>query len=536
MADTVRIALAQLNTTVGDVHGNGELVREWAGRARTEGADLVVFPELTLSGYPPEDLLLKPHFLGAIERELQSLAGNLAIPALVGFPERAGELVYNSAALIRGGAVEAVYRKARLPNYAVFDEKRYFEVGSDPLVFEVEGVPLGVTICEDDWAAGGTGLAAAQAGAAMILNLSASPYHAGKGSTRIGEVLQPRAAEYGVPVAMCNLVGAQDELVFDGQSAVVAPSGDVVARAPQFEPSLLIVEAPSGAGPATEPLAPEAEIYGALVLGLGDYVGKNGFSRVVFGLSGGIDSALVALLAVDALGPDRVTAISMPSRYSSSGTRSDAEAIASNLGVDFGEIPIEGAFEAFEAALAPRFDGRAPDIAEENIQARIRGTLLMALSNKFGWLVVTTGNKSEMSVGYATLYGDMAGGFALIKDVFKGTVYDLVRWRNEKAGRELVPASVLERPPSAELRVDQTDQDSLPPYDVLDGILAGYVEDDLGIEDLVAAGYGREDVERIVRMVDLSEYKRRQAPPGVRISEKAFGRDRRLPITNRFRG
>jgi NAD+ synthase (glutamine-hydrolysing) len=536
MADQVRIALAQANTTVGDVEGNGALVREWAARAQEDGVDLVVFPELTLSGYPPEDLLLKPHFLAAVDRELQALAGDLGVPALVGFPEADGDLVHNSAALIRAGRVEAVYRKARLPNYAVFDEKRYFEPVPGSLVFEIQGLPVGVTICEDDWAGGGPGAEAAAAGAALILNLSASPYHAGKGGMRIDDVLARRAAEYGVPVAMCNLVGGQDELVFDGQSAVVAPDGRVTARAAQFQPELLVFDAQSGEGPVAEPASQLEEIYSALVLGLGDYVGKNAFGRVVFGLSGGIDSALVALLAVDALGSDRVTAVSMPSRYSSSGTRSDAETIASNLGVDFVELPIEGPFGAFGEVLAERFAGREPDIAEENLQARIRGTLVMALSNKFGWLVLTTGNKSEMSVGYATLYGDMAGGFALLKDVFKGTVYDLVCWRNERAGRELVPASVIERPPSAELRAEQTDQDSLPDYDVLDAILEGYVELDLGIEDLVAAGHDRAAVEKVVRLVDLSEYKRRQAPPGVRISEKAFGRDRRLPITNRFRG
>jgi NAD+ synthase (glutamine-hydrolysing) len=536
MAGSARIALAQVNTVVGDVAGNGALVREWSARAAQEGAHLVVFPELTLSGYPPEDLVLKQHFLGAVRRELDVLAGDLALPALIGFPEADGDFVRNSAALIRGGAVEAVYRKARLPNYAVFDEKRYFEPGADALVFELDGVPIGVTICEDDWFADGPGAAAAAGGAEMIVNLSASPYHAGKGNTRVVDVLRPRAAEYGIPVAMCNLVGGQDELVFDGQSSVVAPSGELTAASPQFTQDLLLVEAPSGRGTVTPSLEPLEEIYEALTLGLRDYVAKNGFEHVVFGLSGGIDSALVALLAVDALGPERVSAVSMPSRYSSSGTRSDAGTIAANLGIEFMELPIEEVMEAHERALAERFEGREPDIAEENLQARIRGNLLMALSNKFGWLVVTTGNKSEMSVGYATLYGDMAGGFALLKDVFKGTVYALVAWRNQHEGRELVPASVIDRPPSAELRADQTDQDSLPPYGLLDAILAGYVQDDLGIEELVAAGHPRAEVERIVRLVDLAEYKRRQAPPGVRISPRAFGRDRRMPITNRFRG
>ncbi|MEA2346223.1 MAG: hypothetical protein QOG62_10 [Thermoleophilaceae bacterium] len=536
MADSVRIALAQIDTTVGDVAGNGAMVRERAREAHGAGAALVVFPELTLSGYPPEDLLLKTHFLAAVRAELESLAPDLEIPALVGFPEAADGELFNSAALIRGGVVEAVYRKGRLPNYAVFDEMRYFASGTDPLVFELDGVRLGVTICEDDWLPGGAGALAAADGARMILNLSASPYHLGKGLTRIQEVLRPRAAEYGIPVAMCNLVGGQDELVFDGDSMVVAPAGDIRARAAQFQEALLLIDAPEGAGALTEALPETEEIYRALVLGLRDYVEKNGFRDVVFGLSGGIDSALVALIAVDALGPERVRCVAMPSRYSSEGTRGDADRIAENLGIECLRLPIEDVFNALERTLAEAFAGREPDIAEENLQARIRGTLVMALSNKFGSLVLTTGNKSEMSVGYATLYGDMAGGFALIKDVFKQTVYELVRWRNEQADRELVPASVIERPPSAELRPDQTDQDSLPPYDVLDAILAGYVEEDLGAEEIVARGYERADVERVLRLVDASEYKRRQAPPGVRISVKAFGRDRRLPITNRFGG
>ena len=532
MADSLRIALAQIDTIVGDVAGNARMVREWTERAHGEGASLVVFPELTLSGYPPEDLLLKGHFLNAVARELDSLS-DLPTAALVGFPETDGELLHNSAALVRGGRVEAVYRKGSLPNYAVFDEKRYFEPGADSLVFELDGVLLGVTICEDDWLPGGAGAAAAQAGARMILNLSASPYHAGKGVTRVKDVLGPRSTEYGVPVAMCNLVGGQDELVFDGDSMVVGPGGVVLARAPQFVPHLLVVEAPSGTGPTVASLSDDEEIYRALVLGLRDYVEKNRFRDVVFGLSGGIDSALVALIAVDALGPDRVRCVSMPSRYSSEGTRSDADVIARNLGVDYLTLPIEDVFQAYEAALTEPFAGRDADTTEENLQARIRGTLVMALSNKFGSLVLTTGNKSEMSVGYATLYGDMAGGFALLKDVFKQTVYRLVRWRNQEAGSELVPSSVIDRPPSAELRDDQTDQDSLPPYEVLDAILAGYVEEDLGLEALVAGGHNRADVERVVRLVDGAEYKRRQAPPGVRISPKAFGRDRRMPITNR---
>jgi NAD+ synthase (glutamine-hydrolysing) len=537
VAVSTRIALAQLDTTVGDVAGNGALVREWAARAEQDGAKLALFPELTLSGYPPEDLLLKRHFLDSVERELASLAGDVRLPVLVGFPERRGDLVHNAAALLRDGRIEAVYRKQRLPNYAVFDEERYFAAGSEALVFELDGLPLAVTICEDVWHPGGAGAAGADAGAQIVLNLSASPYHRGKGRARQQEVLAPRAAEYGVPVGMCNLVGGQDELVFDGQSMVVSPAGAAVAAARAFEPQLLAVEAPSGEGPRADALSEPEEIYRALVLGLRDYVAKNGFERVVLGLSGGIDSALVALIAVDALGPERVTCVVMPSRYSSGETQSDARAIAAGLGTDVVEVAIEEMFTAFERALAPRFDGRPPDIAEENVQARIRGTLVMALSNKFGWLVLTTGNKSEMSVGYATLYGDMAGGFAVIKDVFKTTVYELVRWRNRRPGSASpVPESVLTRAPSAELRENQTDQDSLPPYEALDAILAAYVEEDLGIEEIVDRGHDRAEVARVVRLVDAAEYKRRQAPPGVRISVKAFGRDRRMPITNRFRG
>jgi len=575
--DLLRVALAQINPTVGDIAGNARKIAEYTGTAREQGAALVVFPELSLSGYPPEDLLLKTSFLDLAEAALGELAAQThGIVALVGFPERADD-VYNSAAVLADGEVVAVYRKMYLPNYGVFDEQRYFQSGSEAGIFELNGVPIGVTICEDIWEPGPPAMTEALAGAQLIVNLSASPYRAGYGRGRERMLVQ-RAVDNLASVVFVNTVGGQDELVFDGHSLAVDQDGRILARCPQFDEALTLctidprevssarlrdtrhranVRRQRRAAPIAEPpvvhlaslavagdgdtvggstaplLDPEAEVYAALRTGLRDYVDKNGFERVVLALSGGIDSALVALVAADALGPQRVTCVSMPSPFSSEGTRSDARATAERLGVDFMEIPIEDAMKAYDAMLADAFAGREPDIAEENVQARIRGNVVMALSNKFGWLVLTTGNKSELSVGYATLYGDMAGGFAVIKDVFKGWVYRLVRWRNEQAQTELVPSSVLERPPSAELRYEQRDQDSLPPYDVLDAILAGYVEEDLDAVELVRRGLPREDVERVIRMVDRAEYKRRQAPPGIKISTKAFGRDRRLPITNR---
>ena len=577
---SLRIALAQINPTVGDLDGNAAKIREMSDRALSEGAALVVFPELTLTGYPPEDLLLKTHFLDAAGWALEELAAATeGIVTLVGFPERADD-VYNAVAVLADGRVAAVYRKMFLPNYGVFDEQRYFQAGTEPALIEVNGVPVGLTICEDIWEPGPPASAEALAGAQVIVNLSASPYHAGKGVER-ERMLSQRARDNRAAVACCNLVGGQDELLFDGHSVVVDHDGKLLARAPQFDEGLVVCtvdpaaaaaerlhdtrhraavrrerEAGEGAvptlarlevdrsssvedetgGPRAELMGPEEEVYAALVLGLRDYVEKNGFDHVVFGVSGGIDSALVALVAVDALGPERVSCAVMPSPYSSGETQADARAVVRNLGAELIELEIEEAMAAYEAVLARRFDGAAPDITEENLQARIRGNLLMALSNKFGWLVLTTGNKSELSVGYATLYGDMAGGFGVLKDVFKGWVYRLVRWRNERDGRELVPGSVLARPPSAELRHEQRDEDSLPPYDVLDAILEAYVEQDLDAAQIVAQGLPADDVERVIRLVDLAEYKRRQAPPGIRISTKAFGRDRRLPITNRFRG
>jgi NAD+ synthase (glutamine-hydrolysing) len=565
----MRLALAQINPTVGDLAGNAAKIADWIERARGEGADLVLFPELSLPGYPAEDLYLKRHFAAANREAISELAsGVTGIVALVGFAEPSGDHqertpdfsaprldapgprpVHNSLAALADGEVRSVYRKCRLPNYAVFDEARYFEPGIDPVTIEVAGTLVGLTICEDVWVPGPPESLEIEAGAELIVNPSGSPYARGKGGER-ESMLVERARSYGAAFAFCNLVGGQDELVFDGRSILIDRSGRIHARARQFEEELLICELPGPAGPIAEPLTDAAEVYEALKLGLRDYVTKNGFKHVGLALSGGIDSALVALIAADALGPERVTCVIMPSPHSSPETQADARRIAENLGTDLIEIPIESAMGAYEGALAepftrPVLDGAVPrdptrpsepDLAAENIQARIRGNLMMALSNRFGWLVLTTGNKSEMSVGYATLYGDMAGGFAVIKDVPKTLVYELVRYRNGLEGRELVPRSVLERAPSAELRPDQRDSDSLPPYELLDRILEAYVERDHGRDEIVADGLPAETVDEVIRLVDRSEYKRRQAPPGIRITPKAFGRDRRLPITNRFGG
>jgi NAD+ synthase (glutamine-hydrolysing) len=540
----VRVALAQVNPTVGDIDGNAAKVAEWIGAARGGGAELVVFPELCVPGYPAEDLYLKPHFVEANRRAVEELASSVTgIIALVGFAESAPEdadsrRAYNALAVLSDGGVRAVYRKNRLPNYAVFDEQRYFIPGTEPAMVEVGGTRVGLTICEDCWVEGPPASTEAEQGAELIANPSGSPYHRGKGREREG-MFARLARAYDAHFAFCNLVGGQDELVFDGHSFLLDPDGEVIARAAQFEEELLVCEVPSdGAGPVAEPLPDLAEVYGALVLGLRDYVGKNGFGRVGIALSGGIDSALVALLAGDALGPERVTCVVMPSPHSSLETQADARTIAANLGAELVEIPISGAMAEYDSALAGAFgdDGGSPGLAAENIQARIRGNLMMALSNKHGWLVLTTGNKSEMSVGYATLYGDMAGGFAAIKDVPKTLVYELVRFRNAQGAPPPVPTSVIERPPSAELRPDQLDSDSLPPYELLDRVLEAYVERDQGREEMIAAGMPAEVVDEVVRMVDRSEYKRRQAAPGIRITPRAFGRDRRLPITNRFGG
>ena len=556
----MRIALAQINPTVGDVDGNAAKIAEWIRRAEAERADLVVFPELCLPGYPAEDLYLKRHFVAANQAAIEQLAQGVGdTAALVGFAEPvAGSGDYrhahNSLALLAGGEVRAIYRKNRLPNYSVFDEQRYFVPGEEAATVEIAGLKVGLTVCEDIWEEGPPAALEVEEGAELIANPSGSPYHRGKGREREA-MFASRALAYGAHLAFCNLVGGQDELVFDGQSFIVDPSGAVIARAAQFEEELLLCEIPGGGGRLADPLPDLAEVYGALVLGLRDYVAKNGFRHVGLALSGGIDSALVALLAVDAIGAGNVSCVVMPSPHSSDETQADARTIAAGLGAKALEIPIATAMDAYADALAGSFDSEGdrseateeplprdptrpsePDLAAENIQARIRGNLMMALSNKHGWLVLTTGNKSEMSVGYATLYGDMAGGFAAIKDVPKTLVYELVRHRNEVAGRELIPASALEREPSAELRPDQLDSDSLPPYELLDRVLEAYVERDQGREEMVAAGMPGEVVDEVVRMVDRSEYKRRQAAPGIRITPRAFGRDRRLPITNRFGG
>src|SRR4051794_14159117 len=550
----MRIALAQINPTVGAIDANAAKVAEWIGRAREEGAELVVFPELCIPGYPAEDLYLKRHFLAANQRAVEELAQEATgITALVGFAEPAADRsdarhAHNSTAVLADGALQSVYRKNRLPNYSVFDEQRYFIPGSEPMSIELGDLTVGLTICEDVWLPGDPAQAEAEAGARLIANPSGSPYHRGKGRER-EQMFCERSRAYGAYFAFCNLVGGQDELVFDGQSLVTAPDGSVIARGAQFEEELLLCEVPhSGTGPLAEPLGDLDEVYGALTLGLRDYAGKNGFKHVGLALSGGIDSALVAMIAADAVGPDRLSCVVMPSPHSSAETQGDAREIATNLGCELIEVAIEPMMETYKQALSghlhepeaavPRDPTKPsePDLTAENVQARIRGNMMMALSNRHGWLVLTTGNKSEMSVGYATLYGDMAGGFAVIKDVPKGLVYDLVRRRNERAGRELVPASVIERPPSAELRPDQLDADSLPPYDLLDRILESYVERDQGREEMIAAGMPAETVDEVIRLVDRAEYKRRQAAPGIRITPKGFGKDRRLPMTNRFGG
>jgi NAD+ synthase (glutamine-hydrolysing) len=572
----MRLALAQLNTVVGDLDGNRERILSWIERAHGEGADLVLFPELAVTGYPPEDLLLRPSFLRAAERSLELIAAETTgIAALVGTTHLDRDL-FNACAVLAGGSIQGIYHKRFLPNYGVFDEDRYFQSGRELLLLRFGETLVGPTVCEDIWQPGPPATDLTLAGAHVVANISASPFHLGKGRER-EEMLRVRARDNVCFVAFVNAVGGQDELVFDGHSLVVDQEGEVVARAPAFEEALLVVDVdPSTAvghrlrdarrralarerrdlpaprvidlGPAAPVVGPPAEtqvapLLGgleemrlALELGLADYVAKNGFHEVVLGISGGIDSALTAALAAEALGPTRVNCVSMPSRFSSEGTRSDAQRVAENLGTGYLEIPIEPIVEAFRAALEPVFVGMEPGVAEENVQARIRGTLLMALSNKFGWLLVATGNKSEYSVGYATLYGDMAGGFALLKDVYKTDVFRLARYLNERAGRELIPSSVIDRPPSAELRPDQRDEDSLPPYAKLDPVLEAYVELDLSREELSSDGFDPLVVERALALIDKAEYKRRQAPPGVKLRPRAFGRDRRLPITNRWGG
>ena len=567
-----RVGLGQINPTVGDFEGNVQKIVEAIERARALGCQLVAFPELAVPGYPPEDLLFKPAFIEANRKALDVVTrASRGLTVVVGFVDKRDD-IFNAAAILHDGACAGVYHKQYLPNYGVFDENRYFQAGSAAPVFTVGETTFGVNVCEDIWYPTGPTTQQALAGAELVVSINASPYHAGKGYQR-DRLIATRAADDLVYVAFVNTVGGQDELVFDGASLIVNEHGEIVARGRQFVEDFVAadldldavfharlhdsrrrkekrgaVEVPRftlgglpepAAPPLPErdvtPLAPVAEVFEALVLGTRDYVRKIGFGHVVIGLSGGIDSALVAAIAVEALGRDNVTGVTMPSPYSSAGTRGDAERLATNLGIAFQTLPITPTFEGFKKTLEPAFKGAKEDVAEENIQARIRGTLLMALSNKFGWLVLTTGNKSEIAVGYSTLYGDMAGGFAVIKDVPKTLVYEIARHVNERAGRELIPQSIFDRAPSAELRPDQTDQDTLPPYPELDAILQAYVEEDRGVSELVALGFKEETVRRVIRMVDTNEYKRRQGPIGVKITPRAFGRDWRLPIVNRFR-
>ena len=560
---TLRIAQAQINPVVGDFKANLELIEQQVDQARRAGARLLTFPELALCGYPPEDLLLKPQFLRDTAQALERAAGlSRGITLVLGFAEAQGDKVYNAAAVLHQGRLVATYRKLELPNYGVFDERRYFRPGQGCLFLDLDGVRIMLSICEDIWLPGRTPQQCAQGyQAQVVLNISGSPFHAGKLQQR-QDIVADFATSTGAYVCYNNLVGGQDELVFDGGSLVMDPEGRVLAQARRFEPDLLLhdITLEPGAGlplvgpphqclelesaePAAAPPLPRRrlaeldtveEVYRALVLGTGDYVRKNGFRKVVLGLSGGIDSSLTAVVAADALGVENVVGVTMPSQYTSHETRSDAEALAANLGMELITVPIKNILDAYLVEMGPALGDEPLGVTAENLQARIRGNILMGLSNRFGWLVLTTGNKSETAVGYCTLYGDMAGGFAVIKDVPKTLVYDLAAYANQKAGREVIPLSVIERPPTAELRPDQKDEDSLPPYEVLDPILKAYVEQDLVADQIVELGFDRQVVAEVVRLVDLNEYKRRQAPPGVKITPKAFGKDRRLPITNHY--
>ncbi|MFA5183646.1 MAG: NAD+ synthase [Syntrophales bacterium] len=528
----MKLALAQINPIVGDLEGNVSKITKKIAEAKAMSADLIVFPELALTGYPPEDLLLKPQFVSANLAALKEVAVAARGPAVyLGFVDRKGPALYNAAAFIVDGKIKTVYHKNNLPNYGVFDEKRYFQAGTRPEVVAYKGLKIGLGICEDLWVEKGPYLAEARSGAKLILNINASPYHLGKVKER-EKLVKARAKKTGAHVVYVNSVGGQDELVFDGGSMVASPRGKLIAAAGQYREELLLVDL-KDPGPAAGWLDEEEEVYGALVLGVKDYVGKNRFSEVVVGLSGGIDSALTLAIAADALGPDRVHAVFMPSDYTAHQSFVDAKAVADRLGVKMEVLPIKELFKRYLDQLRPQFKGRAENIAEENLQARIRGNYLMALSNKFGWLVLTTGNKSEMSTGYCTLYGDMAGGFAVIKDVPKTMVYRLVDWRN--AEREVVPESVINRPPTAELKPNQRDQDTLPPYETLDPIILAYVEENRSVEQIVKLGFDRNIVVKVAGLIDRAEYKRRQAPPGPRITPRAFGKDWRLPITSGWR-
>ena len=569
MVKSWRIAIAQINCTVGDLTGNCAKIIEYAEKAKDSGADIVTFPELAITGYPPEDLLMKPKFIEDNIAVLKEVARSIEdLVAVVGFVDKENGDLFNAAAVMYEGEIMGVHHKILLPNYGVFDEKRYFIPGKKPSIFKFGKLIFGVNICEDIWFDEGPTSAQARAGANLILNINASPYHTGKIKVR-EEIVRHQASTNQVFIAYSNLVGGQDELVFDGQSMVSDNNGNIIARALAFQEDLLVIDIPKGRLEKKQPtktknaqpkqrdmvtvsdnvmqttkpditwrqretLDPVAEVYGALVLGLRDYVLKNGFGNVTIGLSGGIDSAIVAALAADALGKDRVVGVFMPSRYTSRESEEDARELSKNLGITMLEIPIDGIYKAYISTFDPLFKEREEDITEENIQARIRGNILMALSNKFGWLVLTTGNKSEMSVGYATLYGDMAGGFAVIKDVPKTLVYLLSAFRNSSG--LVIPRRILEKEPTAELKPDQRDSDTLPPYDTLDPILKAYVEEDKHPEEIVSPSLEKDVVNRVSKMVDGSEYKRRQSPPGIKITPKAFGKDRRMPITNRYRG
>jgi NAD+ synthase (glutamine-hydrolysing) len=533
----VTIALGQLNLTVGDIDGNVERIARAADDATAAGADVVAVPELAITGYPPEDLVLRPEFIRDNLEALEGLARDTAAgcDVIVGFVDRSERGLHNAAAVLRRGEVIARYHKCRLPNYGVFDERRYFVAGEAGAHLRFGDTPVGLSVCEDAWGPGAPWIAYTDL--PVIVNINGSPYHRAKAHDR-ADVLRDRVGETGATIVYVNAVGGQDELVFDGGSFVMDPDGTIVRRASMFDEDLLVVRiGDAGIVADDRPAWPDdvAEVYGALVLGTRDYVRKNGFREVVLGVSGGIDSALVATIAADALGPSAVRALAMPSPYSSQHSLDDAEALARVLGIGYDVVPISDVFAAYRSTLSGLFAGRDEDVTEENIQARIRGNLLMALSNKFGSIVLATGNKSESAVGYATLYGDMAGGFAPISDVPKTLVYELARWRNAQDDDDgPIPTSTLTKAPSAELRPGQKDEDSLPPYDVLDPIVELYVEDDLGIDAIVERGHDRVTVERVTRMIDRAEYKRRQAAPGIKITPKAFGRDRRLPITNGY--
>ena len=557
MKKNIRLAIAQINCTVGDLDGNASKMVECIQKASRLGADIISFPELSVTGYPPEDLLYKKKFLNDNLEALKKVARAVGdMVAIVGFVDVTGDDIYNSAAVIYKAQIKGVYRKIFLPNYGVFDEKRYFKGGTQASVFRYGDIIFGVNICEDIWHENGPVAAQKSAGAGLILNINSSPYYAGKIKER-EDLIRGEARKNDIVIAYANLVGGQDELVFDGQSMLIDDSGRIVSRLAAFKEDMLIADVdiqtassesvkeavkitdsfsvntrPEVKKTDLKPLGPEAEVYGALELGLRDYVRKNGFSKVVLGLSGGIDSSLVAALACDAMGKENVTGVYMPTRYSSAQSEQDAKDLAERLGIQFLTISIEQLFKMYLLALEPKFVGSSRDITEENLQARIRGTILMAFSNKFGWLVLTTGNKSEISTGYATLYGDMAGGFSVIKDVPKMLVYKLARYRNSI--KKDIPESVLSKEPTAELRHDQKDRDTLPPYELLDQVLKAYVEEDKGFAEIVSMGFDKEMVGKVLNMVDRSEYKRRQAPPGVKITPKAFGKDRRIPITSRY--